>query len=185
MFLTIFFLESPHHRRWDWAKRSWPVRPPRRVSSAAIQTTRISKIKINTRKSPVQTSKSWKCSILCSLTTIFCDHNHNAYQSLSCYPTQTPRNMLIFFDIVIWSCYKISPELRQTVLTFTIFSDPDSEAPDLSNISPPDHFDVLTAIIEHLDISSDSLEEENWENITQSAINSHNAQVSTHFPLSG
>ena len=69
------------------------------------------------------------------------------------------------------------------LIRFSIFSDPDFEAPDLTNISGPDHFEVIVSIIDALNISSDSLEEEDWDEITRGAIDSHQAQVNmvTYF----
>ena len=57
------------------------------------------------------------------------------------------------------------------------FLDPDFEVPNLTNICLPADFDLITATIDCLDLSTDLVEEEDWPSITQSAIDSHTAQV--------
>ena len=67
-------------------------------------------------------------------------------------------------------------ELTRQSKTFP-FLDPDFEAPSFGNICPHRDLDLIIATIDHLDLSSDSVEEEDWAYITQSAIDSHAAQV--------
>ena len=67
-------------------------------------------------------------------------------------------------------------ELTRQSKTFP-FLDPDFEAPSFDNICPHRDFDLIIATIDHLDLSSDSVEEEDWASITNSAIASHAAQV--------
>ena len=63
------------------------------------------------------------------------------------------------------------------LIRINFFPDPDADGPNLSAISLTETFRIKLAIIENLNLSLESQGDEDWDQITQLAIESHADQV--------